>query len=139
MAQTAPNAVMVQTKDGGIMEFLLSSEPHITCHDNEVIIATAKTTLTLPVVDVEAVYLGAKSAPTGLVFGQGTTVAVLGESIKLNGIKTGTYVGLYTPDGLLLVSATATNDGQVSLPMTELPKGVVILKINRQCIKVLLK
>ena len=55
---------------------------------------------------------------------------------KFNGLKAGTRIMVYSVEGKAITTVTATTDGQATVDLRSLPKGIYILRTPAKSFKI---
>ena len=128
----------VYTKDGAHHEFQLFDQPQVTFRDGNLCIQTRKDEVSFALADVayynfEKGYFDSIEDATlpseGLTFKDGEIVA--------SQLPEGSVVSIYSLDGKMVASATASSSGTASLSLRALPTGVYVVKANDITYKIL--
>ena len=141
--QAQTSCVVVEQTDGTKTEFLLTCEPRIRYAADVVTLTSTDATLELPVDVVKKVYLSETNEDLNdLRSTQQTATArvrLTADALLMSGLAAACPVTVYSADGRLLRSQNANPDGTLSLSLSRLPQGMLIIKTNNQSFKLIRK
>lgn len=138
-AQDKVQGCIVELSTGEKLEYRLADNPKFTFDG---------TTITLTADGVKLEYSPSefKKVTTGEVanINSGIEAVVSQEGeiyassgfVRLNGFKTGEKVTIYSINGILMDSFTISTNGLLEIPISILPSGISIIKVNKQSIKI---
>ncbi|MBR2103148.1 MAG: hypothetical protein IJ928_10445 [Prevotella sp.] len=125
------NAVVVHQTNGAQAMFFLADQPVITYSNNNLVITTTAKQMSVPVADIANVTLEEYSVPTKI---DGVTIADGG--ILFRQLSAGSEVRVCTIDGKVVCTSRADDGGNVSLDLSAMPRGVLIISAPGSTIKV---
>lgn len=136
--------LVVTDTAGTEYKFELAKEPVITFPQANMVVTTDNDTLSTPLSDVasykfrtEKVSSGIKTLPSANA--QNSEASFTFANATINGLKAGSRVAVYTANGVMVSTATADQNGSVSLELNQLPKGVYILHTPNKSFKIVNK
>lgn len=136
--------LVVTDTAGTEYKFELAKEPVITFPQANMVVTTDNDTLSTPLSDVanykfrtEKVSSGIKTLPSANA--QNSEASFTFANATINGLKAGARVAVYTANGVMVSTATADQNGSVSLELNQLPKGVYILHTPNKSFKIVNK
>lgn len=116
---------------------LLSERPRVTFVGNDIVVDTHMGSVSYPAADiVRFTYESVDPSAVNGVCAYGRTISLSGDAVSLSGLAPRESVSLYAVDGTLLHSATADNDGRVSLPLSGNAGTVSLLKTSATTLKI---
>ena len=123
------NAVVVNMTDGTKTVFMLTDKPVITYSGNNLVLKASTKEASVPITSIINVTLEDHNTPTKIQ-------PVLTDRVLFQQLPAGSEVRVYTVDGKFVCTQTADNDGSVSLDLSRLPSGVLIIQTPSGTIKV---
>ena len=140
-AQVMVPCVVVELKDGGKSEFLLSASPSITFVGDQVQLTDAQTQVLYDADEVLKVYLSEISADDAncITAPQSSRFEVTAGALKASGLTPGSLMTAYTADGKLIASQKVDESGSASISIRQSHKGVIIIKTQHQSFKYIRK
>ncbi len=124
------NAVVVHQTNGSQAMFFLADEPFITYSNNNLIITAASKEVSVPVTDISNVTLEEYSVPTKI-----DGVAITADGILFRQLPAGSEIRVFTTDGKTVCTRKADGNGNVSIDLTSMPRGVLIISAPGSTIK----
>lgn len=140
IAQSAEyQCVVVETKDGERMEYLLSDNPRIV-HRNAMVELTSNTvSVEFPSSNVSKVYLSTATTAVEKIKAAEGEIRMCQDVIVMQGFGANEPVALYGTDGSLLWQQTTDANGQLVVSLHTLSQGIYIFKTNHQSFKIIRK
>jgi hypothetical protein len=140
IAQSAEyQCVVVETKDGERMEYLLSDNPRIM-HRNAMVELTSNTvSVEFPSASVSKVYLSTTTTAVEKIKVAEGEIRMYQDVIVLKGFGENEPVALYGTDGSQLWQQSMDGNGQLVVSLNSLSKGIYIFKTNHQSFKIIRK
>lgn len=140
IAQSAEyQCVVVETKDGERMEYLLSDNPRIV-HRNAMVELTSNTvSVEFPSSNVSKVYLSTTTTAVEKIKAAEGEIRMCQDVIVMQGFGANEPVALYGTDGSLLWQQTTDANGQLVVSLHTLSQGIYIFKTNHQSFKIIRK
>lgn len=139
------SCVVIETIYGGRMEYLLSDKPQLR-HNNDIVTLTYKETggsatytVEFSTKDIRKVFLSKKNQLNSiedLSVNDKNNISVEAGLVRFSGFKPGEKVRVYGLDGKLQSESTIPQNGELTISVATLPKGVNIININKQSIKI---
>ena len=140
------NGVVLETSSGERMEYLLSTKPQfrqdkdkVTLTYNEAGDYTKTISIEFSTEDILKVYLAKIDLPNsieGVFVNDKNEISVEAGLIRLSGFKPGEIVRVYSLDGKLQSETTIPENGELTISIATLPKGVNVININKKSIKI---
>lgn len=138
-AQDMVPGVIVELANGQKFEYRIADKP-------KMVFDGSKITLTTEGVTVEYTPNELLKVTTGEVKNTGTDIKemvipfgdikVNAGFVRLNGFATGEFVNVYSVIGILQASYQISDDGSLVIPISYLPIGISIIKVNNQSVKI---
>ena len=140
IAQSAEyRCVVIETKDGERMEYLLSDNPRIM-HRNAMVELTSNTvSVEFPSSNVSKVYLSTTATAVEKIKVAEGEIRMYQDVIVLKGFGENEPVALYGTDGSQLWQQSMDGNGQLVVSLNSLSKGIYIFKTNHQSFKIIRK
>lgn len=140
IAQSAEHqCVVVETKDGERMEYLLSDNPRIV-HRNAMVELTSNTvSVEFPSSNVSKVYLSTTTSAVEKIKAAEGEIHMYQDVILMKGFGVNEPVALYGTNGNLLWQQSTDGNGQLVVSLNSLPKGIYIFKTKHQSFKIIRK
>lgn len=140
IAQSAEyRCVVIETKDGERMEYLLSDNPRIM-HRNAMVELTSNTvSVEFPSSNVSKVYLSTTATAVEKIKVAEGEIRMYQDVIVMKGFGANEPVALYGTDGNQLWQQRTDNDGQLLYSLSSLPQGIYIIITNHQSVKIIKK
>lgn len=141
-AQDMQPCVVVEQTDGTTSNYLLSSDPQIRYDSQNVTLTSDDADLVLPAAEVSRIYLS--QAPSDLssvnkIEADVPQFRVTSSAISVTGVAPGVPVAVYAIDGRQLSRATASADGSLTIPLSSLPQGVLVVNAGKHSFKLIRK
>lgn len=122
------SSFIVNTTDGGQIEFKFAASPEMTFDGEDLVIADAsEQTVRYPMADVENVVFAKYTSSLRGVDSDRISVTVTRSYIDVTGLEAGADVRVYDIDGVGVASGRADADGSLRLGVADLAKGVYIV------------
>ena len=124
--------VVVETNAGSSYEFYISDNPRITYQDNLLVIKNEKDlSVSVEAADVKVFkfYSSDNTAIDGVEIGGNF-------GSRMSGLKAGSSVNVFTPDGKSVQRTTVGKDGNAEIDFTQMPKGVYVVKTEKGSFKI---
>lgn len=137
-ADEVENTLVVKTKNGAETAFILKDKPNVTFEGTDLKVVTEKETVTFALSDVlRFTYI--KKDPSGIdeKAVDPTEVGYKDGVLVISQLKQGASVDIYSLDGKLLRQLTAHRSGTYRLNLSELPKGVYLVKADNVTYKIM--
>lgn len=137
-AQDKVPGIIVELTSGKTVEYRLSDSPKLT-YDGKTIILKAKGMKVEYVPsEIAKVKTGIVSVSSGIDVLKATqgTIKLDAGLIRLTGFAKGEKVRIYSSDGVLATSYHISEVGSLVIPISSLPSGISIIKVNQQNIKI---
>lgn len=138
-AQDTVPGIIVELANGQKIEYRIADKP-------KMVFDGSKITLTAEGVTVEYTPTELLKVTTGEVKNTGTDIKEMvvqsGDIkvnegfVRLNGFAVGESVNVYSVSGILQASYQTSGDGSLIIPISTLPLGISIIKVNNQSVKI---
>ena len=138
-AQNMVPGIIVELANGQKVEYMLTDKP-------KMVFDGSKITLTTESVVVEYTPTALIKVRTGEVKNTGTdieemviqsgNIEVNAGFVRLSGFSIGESVSIYTLSGNLYASYHVSDNGSLVIPISTLPLGISIIKVNDQSVKI---
>lgn len=134
----AENVLVIHLSSGSDLRFvLLAEEPTISFVGENVVINTASTELVYDMDLVKSFSYEDAQTPTGVEGVKGNDGMKLdGDRLVLSGLPVGSHVQVFTAAGQLSMSATVGSDGTATLSLSQLARGVYVVKAHQISTKI---
>lgn len=136
-AEIIYNCVILETIEGEMIEFSISSNPYLIQKGDTIIMTNDEKRVEIMMTDVRKVFFsstnndikGVKSAMKGRIeLQQGC--------VYISNFDPGEHVFIYNLSGQQILKRTITSQGNLVIPFSDFPKGVSIIKVDQQSIKI---
>lgn len=136
-AQSTVKGIVIETATGERTEYALTETPKLTYDGNTVTLTTTKVSVDFTATDIVKVVLTDISA-TGIDAAETMQGKVLlsNDEVRMSGLVAHETVQLYNIGGVLLSTWQASNNGDLTITLSDLQRGVYIIKANHQSFKV---
>lgn len=136
-AAEAGDNLIISTKDGQQVTYLLSTRPVVTFEGTDLVLKTTEVTVKYPLADIEDMTFDLASGIQPVKMDQNISFTIDANHIAANGLKNGEVLQVFSLDGKVLVNATASEDGQLSVSTEALPHGVYVVKAGKKSYKIM--
>ena len=126
---------MIQGKP---VSFTLSDKPVISYLNNQLVVATSKETVEIPVGDISSIVFSGTSTAIHNLMSEDKP-QVKGGLVYFSDLKPGTLIYVFTSDGKNIAKVKADYSGTVQVNLSEFPKGIYLIKAGKQTIKIINK
>ncbi len=123
---------------GNSVSFALSEKPVITYQYNQLVVATAKETIEIPVADITGTRFEESPSSIHNLMSEDKP-QIKGCLICFSDLIHGTLVQVFTSDGHNIVKVKADYSGTAQVNLSEFPKGIYLIKAGKQTIKIINK
>lgn len=138
-AQDKVLGIIVELKSGQKVEYRLVDNPKFVHNGNTVVLSAVG-------VEIEYTPTDLLKVTTGMVDGISSgvddvsfseeSIKVEGGFVRLCGFTPNDAVDVYSLSGMLITNYHVQSNGSLVIPISSLPKGVSIIKANKQSIKI---
>ena len=118
---------------GSPVEIILAEHPVITYTDNTLHIQTAKETIDVPINQISGV---AFSETSGIKSIENQQFQIQEGSIYFQRLPKGSKVCIFTTNGIEVMSSIVNDYGQTIINISDLPKGIFVVKSATQSFKI---
>ena len=131
------NTLVVVLKNGSETAFFLKDKPNVTFEGTNLKVASDKQTVTFALSDVLR-FMYVKKDPTGIdeTVVDPTEVSYEDGVLVISQLKQGAFVDIYSLDGKLLRQLKASHSGTYRLNLSELSKGLYLVKADNVTYKI---
>ena len=138
MLADSQNTLVVKLKNGAETTFFLKDKPNVTFEGTDLKVVSNKETVTLALSDVlRFTYVKKDASGIDETVVDPTEVSYDGGVLVISQLKQGASVDIYSLDGKLLRQLTAHHSGTYRLNLSELPKGVYLVKADNVTYKIM--
>lgn len=130
--------LVVNGKNGAKATFALADEPIVKCKDGTLTVDSDKQHFTLNLADVQNYLFSSDGTAIRDVVKEGNVTMEDG-LIIFKGLKAGTRIGIYLQDGRMAKECKTDKKGTISISLSELPKGILLLHAGEMNIKIINK
>lgn len=136
-AQGTVKGIVIETAGGQRTEYALTETPKLTYDGNTVTLTTTKVRVDFTASNIVKVMLTDISS-TGIddVESSRGDIQLSNDEVRMSGLVAEESVTLYNVNGVLLSSWKATSTGELTISLSDLSRGVYIIKANHQSFKV---
>ena len=139
-AQSTVKGIVIETATGERTEYALTETPKLTYDGNTVTLTTTKVCVDFTATDIVKVVLTDISATDiNDVESKPEQVQLLNEEVRMSGLSAGETVSIYNVSGTLISTCQASSNGDLTITLSDLQRGVYIIKANHQSFKVMRK
>ncbi len=118
--------------------FALLEKPMITYQNNQLVVATSKETVEIPVGDISSIVFSGTSTAIHNLMSEDKP-QVKGGLVYFSDLKPGTLIYVFTSDGKNIAKVKADYSGTAQVNLSEFPKGIYLIKAGKQTIKIINK
>lgn len=130
----------VYAKDGLKVLYALEEKPKITFTDADLIITTKGVEVSYPLKDMARLtYENKEVTEIKNLYDDKTSFTLNGESIIFPCLKTKDVVSLYATNGTLIFKKDISTDGEYAFSLSDVERGVYIVKVNSLTYKIMKK
>lgn len=130
--------LVVEESSGGVSRFDLGSNPILTCRGDSLVVSSNEASASFLIDDVAKYYFReSESTEVTDKLASVQFVAVKDGDVLIKNGKAGSVVDVYSADGLSVGRYAVSADGSLKISLTNLPKGVYLIKTNLATIKVI--
>ena len=129
--------VVIEIDGGEQTEYALTENPKLSFDGKTIILTTTKVRIEYSATDIAKVAL--KDISTTDIEGveeRQRQIQLLNDKVHMSGLVAHETVQLYSMGGVLLSTWKATNNGELTINLSDLQRGVYIIKANHQSFKV---
>ena len=136
-AQSTVKGVVIETAGGQRTEYALTETPRLTYDGNTVTLTTTKVSVDYTASNILKVMLTDISS-TGIndVESSLGNILLSNDEVRMSGLAADESVTLYNTNGMLLSTWKATSTGELTINLSDLSRGIYIIKTNHQSFKV---
>ena len=136
-AQGTVKGVVIETAGGQRTEYALTEAPRLTYDGNTVTLTTTKVSVDYTTSNILKVMLTDISS-TGIndVESSLGNILLSNDEVRMSGLAADESVTLYNTNGMLLSTWKATSTGELTINLSDLSRGIYIIKTNHQSFKV---
>ncbi len=117
--------------NGVEQSFELATVQKITFEDDNVVVTTSQGIMSLPLGEMEKMFFSAEATAISSLKSTGKSLTMDGNLLRVSGKG---YLYIYNTEGQLVRMAHA--DGDMSVSLSSLPKGVYIVSLGDETIKI---
>lgn len=136
-AQNTVKGLVIETAKGERVEFALTENPKLTYDGNTVTLTTTTVSVDYSATDIiKVVVADVSSTSVDAVEVRDGKIQLLNDEVRMSGLSAGETVCLYNVSGTLLSTWQTTNYGELTITLSDLSRGIYIIKANHQSFKV---
>lgn len=136
-AENTYNCVVLETIEGEMIEFRLSSNPRLSQRNDTVILTNDKKKVELILTEIKKIFFSSTSDDIKKMGDAAKgRIEVQEGRVNLSNFSPGEYVYIFNLSGQLILKRVITSQGTLIIPFTDIPKGIVIIKTNNQSLKI---
>lgn len=139
-AQENVQGIIVELKNGDKVEFKLSENPKFTFDGAKVVIKTEETEIIYSPTDILKVKLGSADPSSNInnLKKDDIQIEYYKDYVLIRSLRKGDEVNVYSVSGALLKSYRV-DETNVNIPLSNLPKGVSVIRVNKLYLKIIKK
>ena len=138
MLADSQNTLVVKLKNGAETTFILKDKPNVTFEGTNLKVASDKETVTFALSDVlRFTYVKKDASGIDEAVADPTKVSFENDVLVISLLKQGASVNIYSLDGKLLRQLKATHSGTYRLNLSELSKGLYLVKADNVTYKIM--
>lgn len=136
-AQELSPCMVVEMKTGEKIEYFLTDTPQLKHNDERVLLTTKKTNVEYETSRIAKVYFS-ESVNSGIkdIKTSDTVIQLSPESIHLSGFSPNESIQILSLNGNVYRSLSVSNDGSLTISLSDLSIGVYIIKSTNQSFKI---
>ena len=138
-AQDKVLGIIVELRSGQKVEYRLVDNPKFVHNGNTVVLSTVGVEIEYTPTDLlkvtTAMVDDISSGVEDVSFSE-ESIKVEGGFVRFRGFEANDAVDVYSISGMLTTNYHVNSDGSLVIPISSLPKGVSIIKANKQSIKI---
>lgn len=138
LADNTNNCVVLETTYGEKMEFNLSSKLRLLQKQDTVILTSDDTKVQFLIMNIKRLYFSSLKGDgiKRIVSDAEGRIELQHGCVCLSDFKPGEQIGIYNLAGHQIMKTVITSDGTVIIPFSAIPKGITIIKSNKQSYKI---
>lgn len=131
--------LVLTQNDGTVSKFALNKAPELSFNGNQLVISCEGDELSTDLSDVENYSFVTEKIPTAvkpITIGEGNDMSdVAFHNAQISGLKVGTHVTVFDINGKALNTLSADAEGKVQIDLSNLPRGIFILRTPTKSFK----
>ncbi len=136
-AQSTVKGIVIETAGGQRTEYALTETPELTYDGNTVTLTTKNVSVNYTATQIVKVELtDIHETSIEAVKKEKGQLVVLADQILLSGLSANEKVQLYNESGILRSSWKVASNGKLTISLSDLSRGMYIIKTNHQSFKV---
>lgn len=136
-AQTTPNALVMEMKDGSSVSFLFEEEPRLRFLATDIVVKTGVHETSYPQNSVQKyVFAYKESGSISLPAVEEGGVSLSGNNLYVSNLKQGTKVSVISIDGRVMRTVAADSEGNCAISLASLPSGIYLLNYADVSVKI---
>lgn len=129
--------VVIEIDGGEQTEYVLTENPKLSFDGKTIILTTTKVRIEYSATDIIKVALkDISTTDIEVVEERQRQVQLLNDEVSMNGLVAHETVQLYNMSGILLSTWQASSNGDLTITLSDLQRGIYIIKANHQSFKV---
>lgn len=139
-AEVLYNCVILETIEGEMMEFSLSSNPYLIHKSDTIIMTNNEKRVEIILTDIKKIFFSSTNNVTKKDLGAMKGRIELRQGyVFLSNYNPGEHVVIYNLSGQQIFKRTITSQGTLDIPFSAFPKGVAIIKADHQSFKLFMR
>lgn len=139
IVQAANFSFVVWTNDGEQIAYDLDVRPKLSYRADMLILSTIDETVEYPKTGIAKFTLQSKQSQLECNVIENNPITQVGGRIFLNGCQSGTLVRICDINGRVLFIKSIDDTGTMEISLTEYPKGIYIISVNKFTYKIIKK
>jgi hypothetical protein len=136
-AENTYNCVVLETREGEMIEFRLSSNPKLIQRNDTVIMTNGKNKVELIMTEIKKIFFSSTNDDIIKIRGAAKgRIEVQDGCVYLSNFTPGEFIFIFNLSGQLILRRVITSQGTLVIPFTDIPKGIVIIKSINQFLKI---
>ena len=136
-AENTYNCVVLETREGEMIEFRLSSNPKLIQRNDTVIMTNGKNKVELIMTEIKKIFFSSTNDDIIKIRGAAKgRIEVQDGCGYLSNFTPGEFIFIFNLSGQLILRRVITSQGTLVIPFTDIPKGIVIIKSINQFLKI---
>lgn len=141
LANDKVQGIIIELRSGERLEFMLSDNPKFFYEGENIIFKTNKIELKYRPNDIYKIKMEKVSDTSSIreVDAKEAIIQINSSFIRINTVKPSELVNVFSTSGVKIVSYKTSDSGNLEIPINTIPKGIHLIKVGNQSIKVSIK
>lgn len=136
-AENKAEALVIELASGETATFILEERPRLTFTGEELTITSGDYETSYPLASLQRyTFKFAESSGITQSADKSQTITQTAGHIRLDGLSPGTQIKTFSVNGILVASDAADSNGSATISVSNLPKGVYIIKYGDKSTKI---